>query len=93
MKSRLVNNVIVEILVPFGGFKIEDCFHADLLNQCVDTPEGAEVGWVLQEDGSYQDAEGNVVYTPPAEPEVIEPVIEPTIAVEETTTETPPVTE
>jgi hypothetical protein len=69
MKSRLVDNVIVEILLPVGSFKIEDCFHADLLRQCVDTPEGAVVGWILQEDGTYKDAEGNVVYTPPVEDE------------------------
>jgi hypothetical protein len=93
MKSRLVNNVIVEILVPVRGFSIEDCFHSDILRQCVDTPDDAQVGWVLQEDGSYQDAEGNVVYTPPVISEPVEPVIEPTIVVEETTTETPPVTE
>jgi hypothetical protein len=86
MKSRLVNNVIVEILQPVAGFKIEDCFHSDLLAKCIDAPDEAQVGWIKQEDGSYQDAEGNTVYAPPVEPEVVE---EPAAAVEEAPTETP----
>ena len=94
MKSRLIDNIIVEILQPIPGFKIEDCFHSGLLVQCVDTPDGGQVGWILQEDGSYKDAEGNVVYTPPVviEPEVIEePAVEEAVETPvETTAETAP---
>jgi hypothetical protein len=92
MKSRLVDNVIVEILQPVVGFKIEDCFHPDLLSRCIDTPDGAVVGWILQEDGTYQDAEGNTVYTPPVviEPEAAEePAVEEAVETPVETTEEP----
>ena len=36
MKARIHNGHVVEILTPIEGFKIEDCFHADVLDQCVD---------------------------------------------------------
>ena len=44
MKARIQNNIVVEILVPIAGFRIEDCFHPDILAQCVDVTEGMQVG-------------------------------------------------
>jgi hypothetical protein len=92
MKSRLVDNTIIEILQPVVGHRIEDCFHADILAQCVDTPEGAQIGWIKQEDGSYKDAEGNTVYTPPPPPAEPEPEPAPETPAEPAPTEPAPET-
>lgn len=53
MLARIHNNTIVEILIPVGGFAIENCFHPLLLAECIPVPDGANVGWVKQEDGSW----------------------------------------
>jgi hypothetical protein len=53
MKARVSNDVIIEILVPVAGYAIEDCFHPDILAQCIDVAEDVQVGWVKQEDGSF----------------------------------------
>ena len=57
MKARIQNNKVVEILVPIAGFTIDQCFHPDILAQCVDATEGMKAG----------DA-----YTPPVVEEVVE---------------------
>jgi hypothetical protein len=57
MKARIQNNTVVEILAPIAGFTIDQCFHPDLLAQCVDVTEGMQVG---------------DVYTPPVVEEVVE---------------------
>jgi hypothetical protein len=44
MKARIQNNKVVEILAPIAGFTIDQCFHPDLLAQCVDVTEGMQVG-------------------------------------------------
>lgn len=56
MLARILNSTIVEILTPVNGFSIQDCFHPSLLEGCIPLPEGAEVGWVQQEDGSWAPA-------------------------------------
>jgi len=53
MLAKIHNNTIVEILVAVGGHAIEDCFHPSIIAQCISIPEGAEVGWTKQEDGSW----------------------------------------
>jgi hypothetical protein len=53
MKARVVDNQIVEILKPVPGHRIEECFHSDILNQCVDGDDSM-LGWIRQEDGSFQ---------------------------------------
>ena len=53
MKARIVNDTVVEILVAVDGHAIEDCFHPDILAQCVNATEGMQVGWVKQEDGTF----------------------------------------
>lgn len=53
MKARIVNDTVVEILTPVNGHSIEQCFHPDILAQCIDVTDGIQVGWVRQEDGSF----------------------------------------
>jgi len=53
MKAFIVDNTIVEILVPTAGFSITDCYHGDILDRCIDTPANAQVGWVLNEEGDW----------------------------------------
>ena len=36
MKARIQDGYVVEILAPIPGFTIDQCFHADLLDKCVD---------------------------------------------------------
>jgi hypothetical protein len=53
MLARISNKTIVEILMAVDGHAIEDCFHPSILAQCIPVPDGAEVGWTQQEDGSW----------------------------------------
>ena len=63
MKARIQNNKVVEILVPIAGYRIEDCFHPDILAQCVDVTDGMQVG-----DTYPPVVEEVVEETPPEEP-------------------------
>lgn len=63
MKARIVNGVVAEILVPIANFSIEDCFHPDILAQCVDVTDGMQVG-----DTYPPVVEEVVEETPPEEP-------------------------
>ena len=36
MKARIVDGIVYEILIPVPGHSLEECFHPDLLAQCVD---------------------------------------------------------
>ena len=72
MKARIVNDTIVEILVAVEGHDIKDCFHPQILATCIDVPEGANVGWLKQEDGTWaapatEEPAPVVEETPPAE--------------------------
>lgn len=49
MKARIQDGIIVEILQAIPGHAIEDCFHPNILAQCVDFVEGMEVGQSLPE--------------------------------------------
>ena len=44
MKARIIDGVVAEILVPVSGFTVEQCFHPDILAQCVDVPDSMQVG-------------------------------------------------
>lgn len=44
MYARIVNNVVVELLKPLEGFRIEDCFHPDILSKAVQVAENTQVG-------------------------------------------------
>lgn len=63
MKARIVNDTVVEILTAVPGYLIEDCFHPNILAQCVDVADEVQVGWVKQEDGTF--AAPVVEETPP----------------------------
>jgi hypothetical protein len=44
MKARIQNGFVVEILTPVSGFTVDQCFHPDIIAQCVDVSEGMKVG-------------------------------------------------
>jgi hypothetical protein len=46
-------------MLPIDGFALEDCFHPDILAQCVSVNDDVEAGWIVTEDG----------IVPPPEPE------------------------
>jgi len=66
MKLRVENNVVVEILQAIPGFSIEQSFHPDLLSQCFDWDGVAQVGWVLNEDGTFSDPNATTAAETPA---------------------------
>ena len=70
-------NTITQQLVAVEGFSLEECFHKDIIKSAIDVPEVLSVGCVLQEDGSWVDAEGVVVEMPVVEEPVVEAVEEP----------------
>lgn len=86
-------NTITQQLVAVEGFSLEECFHKDIIKSAIDVPEVLSVGCVLQEDGSWVDAEGVVVEMPVVEEPVVEAVEEPAEAVEEPAAEEPVVEE
>jgi len=49
MKARIQNGIIVEFLQAIEGFDISECFHPDILAQCVDFVEGMEIGQTIPE--------------------------------------------
>lgn len=52
-KVRLIDNVIQEIFVPFGGFSLQDCFAPDVVALFEDAPDEVEQGWIKHSDGSF----------------------------------------
>ena len=78
MKARIQNGFVVEILTPIASFTIDQCFHPDIIAQCVDVTEGMKVGDV------YPAVVEEVVVEAPVETPVETPAVE-------TPTETPPV--
>lgn len=54
MLARIENNVVSEILTPRDGFTVAQCFHKDLIAQCVEIPDHVQGGWVLV-DGEWQE--------------------------------------
>ena len=69
-------NTISQELVAVEGFSLKECFHKDIINSAIDVPEVLSVGCVLQEDGSWVDAEGVAVEMPVVEEPVVEEVAE-----------------
>lgn len=53
--AKIVNNVVVEILKPIEGFSIEQCFHPLILKDTVYVSDDVQLGWVLQENGTFLD--------------------------------------
>lgn len=42
--ARIVNGKIAEILNPIPGFTLSECFHPDILSQCKQVADEAQVG-------------------------------------------------
>ncbi len=51
--ARIQNNIVVEILTPIDGYRIEDCFHPEILAACEQVEDEVQPTWVKQEDGSF----------------------------------------
>lgn len=82
MLARMENDIITEVLTPIDGFKVEQCFHKDLIAMCVEVPDHVKVGWSLV-DGEWQAPVEEVIEELAVEEPVIEePVTEETIAEE-----------
>lgn len=47
---RLEDNKVVEILETVEGFEIKECFHADILKQCVPFQDGVKAGMIYNSD-------------------------------------------
>lgn len=42
--ARIVNGKIAEILNPIPGFTLSECFHPDILSQCKQVADEAQIG-------------------------------------------------
>lgn len=49
--ARITDGVVGDVIVPIDGFKIEECFHPDLLAQYVAVDGDVQPGWIVTEDG------------------------------------------
>jgi 2-oxoglutarate dehydrogenase E2 component (dihydrolipoamide succinyltransferase) len=61
MIVRMEGNTIAEIYTAVEGFELEECFHPDVLRTAVEVEDYLSVGCAVQEDGSWLDAEGEVI--------------------------------
>lgn len=51
--GRIVDNTVIEILIPIEGFEIADCFAPAIVATLCLIADDVQVGWVKQEDGSF----------------------------------------
>jgi hypothetical protein len=51
--AKSVNNTIVNIYISPEGFTIFDCFHPSLACEYFEADESIQLGYVLQEDGTW----------------------------------------
>lgn len=49
--ARITDGVVGDVIVPIQGFRIEECFHPDLLAQYVVVDDDVQPGWIVTEDG------------------------------------------
>jgi hypothetical protein len=49
--ARITNGVVGDVIVPIQGFRIEECFHPDVLALYVTVADDVQAGWVLTEGG------------------------------------------
>ena len=49
--ARITDGVVGDVIVPIQGFRIEECFHPDLLAQYVAVSGDVQPGWIVTEDG------------------------------------------
>ena len=49
--ARITDGIVGDVIVPIDGFRIEECFHPDLLAQYVAVDGDVQPGWIVTEDG------------------------------------------
>ena len=49
--ARITDGVVGDVIVPIQGFRIEECFHPDLLALYVTVDGDVQPGWIVTEDG------------------------------------------
>lgn len=49
--ARITDGVVGDVIVPIQGFRIEECFHPDLLALYVIVADEVQPGWIVTEDG------------------------------------------
>ena len=49
--ARITDGVVGDVIVPIQGFRIEECFHPDLLALYVTVADEVQPGWIVTEDG------------------------------------------
>jgi hypothetical protein len=49
--ARIIDGIVGDVIVPLDGFRIEECFHPDLLAQYVAVNGDVQPGWIVTEDG------------------------------------------
>jgi hypothetical protein len=49
--ARITDGIVGDVIVPIDGFRIEECFHPDLLAQYVTVSGDVQPGWIVTEDG------------------------------------------
>jgi hypothetical protein len=87
--ARIIDGIVGDVIVPIDGFRIEECFHPDLLAQYVTVNGDVQPGWIVTEDGIVDPNAPE----PEAEPEVEEAPAEETPVEEEAPAEEEPAAE
>ena len=72
--ARITDGVVGDVIVPIDGFRIEECFHPDILAQYVAVSGDVQSGWIVTEDGIVAPEP-----EPEPEPEVEEVAEEPVV--------------
>jgi len=49
--ARITGGIVGDVIVPVDGFRIEECFHPDVLAQYVAVDGDVQPGWIVTEDG------------------------------------------
>ena len=70
--ARISDGVVIEVLKPIDGFSVADCFHPDILADCVPCGDDVQPDWIVTEDG-FAAPEVEPVAPEPVAPEPVEP--------------------
>ena len=49
--ARITDGIVGDVIVPIDGFRIEECFHPDVLAMYVAVDGDVQPGWIVTEDG------------------------------------------
>jgi hypothetical protein len=49
--ARITDGIVGDVIVPVDGFRIEECFHPDVLALYVTVDGDVQPGWIVTEDG------------------------------------------